>query len=134
MCRSNPNLVIGWDLFVDAKASEGMSTALNWTPCVYGFELQVSKATASTLVTVSWFIPVSGRYWFLLELLDSVMTKKNLIKTWFSLNFLIILFSLATGYIFLLKKFDLFPKKLITVGYPSVVLTNLVMTFFGSKS
>ncbi len=53
MCRSNPNLLIGWDLFVDAEASAGMSTALNCTPCVYGFELQVSKPTASTLVTVS---------------------------------------------------------------------------------
>jgi hypothetical protein len=62
MFRSNPNLVIGWDLFVDAKASEGVSTGLNCTPCVYGFELQVSKATASTLVTVSWFILVLGRY------------------------------------------------------------------------
>jgi hypothetical protein len=46
MCRSNPNLVIGWDLFVDAKESEGMSTGFNCTPCIYGFELQASKPTA----------------------------------------------------------------------------------------
>jgi hypothetical protein len=76
MWRRNPNLVIGWDLFVDAQASEGMSTALNCTACIYGFEFQVSKPTASTLVTVSWFIPVLGRYQTFLELLDSVMTKK----------------------------------------------------------
>jgi len=74
-CRSNPNLVIGWDLFVDAKGREGMSTGLNCTLCIYSLELQVSKPTASTLVTVSWFIPVLGRYGFFLELLDSVMTK-----------------------------------------------------------
>ncbi len=102
MCRSNPNLMIGWDLFVDTKASEGMSTALNCTPCIYGFELHVSKPTGATLVTVSWFIPVLGR-WFFLELLDLVMRKKNLIKTWFSLNFLIIFFSVATGYFFYKK-------------------------------
>jgi hypothetical protein len=77
MCRSNPNLVIGWDLFVDAKAREGMSTALNCTRCGYGFEFQVSKPAASTLVTVSWFIPVLGRYQFFKELLDPVMTKKT---------------------------------------------------------
>jgi hypothetical protein len=80
MCRSNPNLVIGWDLFVDAKASEAMSTALNCTPCIFGFEFQVSKPTGSTLVTMSRFIPVLGRYWFFLELLDSVMTQKKLNK------------------------------------------------------
>ncbi len=67
---------------MDAKASEeGMSTALNCTQCIYyGFEFQVSKPTGSTLVTVSWFIPVLGRYWVFLELLDSVMTKKKLNK------------------------------------------------------
>jgi cellulose synthase/poly-beta-1,6-N-acetylglucosamine synthase-like glycosyltransferase len=91
---------------VDTKASEGMSTGLNCTPCIYDFELQVSNPTALTLMTVSWFIPVFGRYLFCLELLDSVMTKKNLIKTWFSLNFLIIFFSVVTGY-FLNKKIDL---------------------------
>jgi hypothetical protein len=105
MCRSNPNLVIGRDLFVDAQASEGKSSALNCTPCIYGFEWQVSKATASTLVTVSWFIPVLGRYRLFLELLDSVMTKKNLIKTWFSVNFLIIFFNVLTGYHFFIKIF-----------------------------
>ncbi len=96
---------------MDAKASTGMSTASNCTPCTYyGFEFQVSKPTGSTLVTVSWFIPVLGSYWVFLELLDSLMTKKNLIKTLFSLNFLIIFFSVATGYIFLFKKFDLFSQ------------------------
>ncbi len=65
---------------MDTKASEGMSTGLNCTPCIYGFELQVSNPTALTLMTVSWFIPVFGRYLFFLELLDSVMTKKKLNK------------------------------------------------------
>jgi hypothetical protein len=104
MCRSNPNLAIGWDLFVDAKVSEGMSTALNCTPCIYGFEFQVSVPTASTLVTVSWFIQVLGRYRFFLELLDSVMTKNKLNKDLVLSKFLNYFFQRCDKLYFCIKK------------------------------
>jgi hypothetical protein len=58
--------------------------------------------TASTLVTVSWFIPVLGIVLAFFRIVGfGYDKKKNLIKTWFSLNFLIIFFSVVTGYIFL---------------------------------
>ncbi len=50
--------------FCGRQTREGMSTALNCTRFVYSFEFQVSKLTASTVVTLSWFIPVLGRYQF----------------------------------------------------------------------
>jgi hypothetical protein len=62
---------------------------LRRTSCVYGFELQVSKPTASTLVTVSWFIPVLGIVLAFFRIVGfGYDKKKNLIKTWFLSKFL----------------------------------------------
>jgi hypothetical protein len=120
---------------VDAKASEeGMSTALNCTQCIYyGFEFQVSKPTGSTLVTVSWFIPVLGRYWVFLELLDSVMTKKKLNKD-------LVLSKFLNYFLQCCNRLSFFYSKNLTCShkFDNSRLSfsgshNLVMTFFGVK-
>ncbi len=57
--------------------------------------------------------------------------KKNLIKIWFAVNFLIIFFNARAGFLFLFLGPVL--TNLITVGHPWTILTNQLRLFYWMK-